>query len=92
MTFASGVYMPRIYTGTFQKCSSLNHLALPPYVTQIDQYAFDGCANLSSMSIPASVDTVGDHAFDEAACGPYLYYPGVDLCDCKECSTVSALA
>jgi hypothetical protein len=85
VSFASSIYMPRIYTGTFQKCSSLNHVALPANLHQIDAYAFDGCSSLSSISIPASVDTVFEHAFDEAACGPYLYYPGADLCNCQPC-------
>lgn len=85
VSFGSGIYIDRIYASTFQKCSSLNHLTLPDNLGQIDGYAFDGCSQLSSISIPNSVSEVGDSAFAEAGCGPSLYYPGVDLCNCKEC-------
>ena len=57
-----------IYTDGYEKILVAYHgtnteLALPSYITKINQYAFYNCTGLTSITIPASVTSIGSYAF-----------------------------
>ena len=57
-----------IYTDGYEKILVAYHgtnteLALPSYITKINQYAFYNCTELTSITIPASVTSIGSYAF-----------------------------
>ena len=57
-----------IYTDGYEKILVAYHgtnteLALPSYITKINQYAFYNCTGLTSITIPDSVTSIGKEAF-----------------------------
>ena len=57
-----------IYTDGYEKILVAYHgtnteLALPSYITKINQYAFYNCTGLTSITIPDSVTSIGSYAF-----------------------------
>ena len=53
-----------IYPQTFENCSSLTSITIPPKVTDIGSWAFSGCSSLTSVTIPQSVTTIYQSQFD----------------------------
>ena len=61
-----------IYTDGYEKILVAYHgtnteLALPSYITKINQYAFYNCTGLTSITIPDSVTSIGESAFSGTA-------------------------
>jgi len=44
----------------FWRCTSLEDVALPNSLKDIDFAAFNGCSSLTSITIPANVTSIGD--------------------------------
>lgn len=56
----------RINNGTFQGCTKLSEVLLPPNLTTIRESAFKNCDALKTISIPNSLNTIGNEAFRES--------------------------
>lgn len=50
---------------TFNSCSNLEHVILPPSVNLIDNYAFFNCENLKEIEFHEGIKKIGDYAFGE---------------------------
>eukprot|EP00526_Cylindrotheca_closterium_P007820 CAMPEP_0113642502 /NCGR_PEP_ID=MMETSP0017_2-20120614/22329_1 /TAXON_ID=2856 /ORGANISM="Cylindrotheca closterium" /LENGTH=664 /DNA_ID=CAMNT_0000553931 /DNA_START=358 /DNA_END=2352 /DNA_ORIENTATION=+ /assembly_acc=CAM_ASM_000147 len=64
--------LKRIEEGTFEDCSSLTHLWIPPTVEYIDNRAFVECTSLLSVEVPETlkgVRFVGSSEIDDEVCG-----------------------
>jgi hypothetical protein len=55
--------IPDIYGATFDNCTKLTSVVLPPGVVHIYYYAFRNCRQLKSINIPELVTFIGDAAF-----------------------------
>ena len=53
--------------GAFQKCVSLEEIALPSNLTTIEDCAFKECTSLKSISFPNSVTSLGKGSFTECS-------------------------
>lgn len=56
-------YVATIGDWTFQGCTSLEKMDIPPSVMTIGGYAFAYCSGLTSVTIPSSVTNIGGYAF-----------------------------
>ena len=52
-----------IAANTFQKCTSVTTVTLPPALTTINNYAFNQCTKLTSIILPENVRYIGTGAF-----------------------------
>ena len=59
----------------FARCFSLESVALPDSVDEINDSAFEDCAWLTSIDIPGSVTIIGNHAFANCESLPEITIP-----------------
>lgn len=52
-----------ISAGTFEGCSSLMSIVLPPTIETIGDMAFKGCTSIFEIVLPKSVGEIGEQAF-----------------------------
>ena len=53
------------FKGSFEGCSSLTKVDIPPSVTLIDNNSFKRCSKLTEITIPSSVTSIKDNVFAE---------------------------
>ena len=80
-------YLYEIPSGTFQGCSNVSEVHLPPYVERIDEYVFQNCGSLVDISFPTSLILINHYTF--ANCSSLRV---VNLSDCEELGTINHYA
>ncbi len=75
-TVTVGDGVASIPSGTFQNCSSVTNVTLPPSLDYIGSYAFFNCKKLSSIAIPGSVTNIGMSAFQGCSALTGAYFNG----------------
>ena len=80
-------YLYEIPSGTFQGCSNVSEVHLPPYVERIDEYVFQNCGSLVDISFPTSLVLINHYTF--ANCSSLRV---VNLSDCEELGTINHYA
>jgi len=61
--FIRGTPVTSIGVESFYGCASLNSVAIPDNVNEIEGWAFDSCTSLRSVTIPNNVTNIGKLAF-----------------------------
>ena len=80
-------YLYEIPSATFNECSSLTTVKLPPYLERIDDHAFMNCRSLRNISFPTSLLVINYNAFN--GCSSLR---SIDLSNCKEFGTIEGWA
>ena len=50
---------------TFENCTDLKNVTLPPNLERIEEYAFASCTSLTALTIPESVSDIDETAFED---------------------------
>ena len=80
-------FLYEIPSATFNECSSLTTVKLPPYIERIDDFAFNNCRSLTSINFPTSLLVINYYAF--SGCSSLR---SIDLSDCKTFGTIEGYA
>ncbi len=80
-------FLYQIPCGTFQSCTGLKKVLLPPYTERIDQSTFSSCSSLTNISFPNSLLYIYYNAFSE--CSSLKF---VDLSECNNLGTIESRA
>lgn len=80
-------YLTELPEGTFEGCTSLQTVMLPPYTERIYSVAFNGCHSLTDISFPSTMLMINSYAFNECTS-----LKSVNLSDCPDFGTIEEYA
>lgn len=70
-----GRYLEEMTWASFNGCSALTTINIPPEITYIEGKMFSGCTSLSSITIPDGVTKIGEQAFDYCTSLETIVFP-----------------
>ena len=80
-------FLDEIPYGTFQGCTSLKTVLLPPMLDRIDNNAFNNCKSLVNIDFPNKLRVINYNAFSNCTS-----LTSVNLSDCKDLGTIEGYA
>ena len=80
-------FLDEIPYGTFQGCTSLKTVLLPPMLDRIDNNAFSNCKSLDNIEFPSKLKVINYNAFQNCTS-----LSSINLSDCKDLGTIERYA
>lgn len=80
-------YVTELPEGTFEECTSLQTVLLPPYTERIYGLCFHSCHSLTSISFPSTMLMINSDAFNDCKS-----LKSVNLSNCSDLGTIESYA
>ena len=80
-------YVTELPEGTFEECTSLQTVLLPPYTERIYGLCFHSCHSLTSISFPSTMLMINSDAFNDCKS-----LKSVNLSNCSNLGTIESYA